>query len=218
MCDISGSWRNADLVALDLEGTGPQDPEGEAILEIALVPMVLGHPDADAAFSTLLNPGRRIQYRPWISPGITNEQLGKAPSVEQVGPELITRLKGKTIVGHNVGVDWRLLHHHIPETVPAGLIDTLRLARYLNPDRKKGHSLTAWVERLGLTEAVTQAATGSRPHRALWDTIAAALLLNALMEHAGHHLHDLTTLLAIAGLPLHTQPPETPPTEQPSLW
>lgn len=218
MRDISGSWRSADLVALDLEGTGPQDPGGEAILEIALVPMTQGHPDADAAFTTLLNPGRHIQRRPWISPGITNEQLGKAPSAEQARPEIVARLNGKIIVGHNIGVDWRLLHHHIPETVPVGLIDTLRLARHLNPDRKKGHSLTAWVARLGLTETVTQTATGSQPHRALWDTIAAALLLNAFMERAGDHLHNLTTLLAVAGLPLHTQPPETPPTEQPSLW
>ncbi len=218
MRDTSGSWRNADLVALDLEGTGPQDPEGEAILELALVPLVLGHPDTDAAFTTLLNPRRRIQHRPWISPGITNDQLRKAPSAEQVGPELLARLNGKTIVGHNVGVDWRLLHHHFPDTAPAGLVDTLRLARHLNPDRKKGHSLTAWVERLGLTKAVTQAAAGSRPHRALWDTIAAALLLNTLMEHAGDHLPDLTTLLAVAGLPLHTHSAQTSPTEQPNLW
>jgi DNA polymerase III epsilon subunit-like protein len=218
MPDNSGSWRSAELVALDLEGTGPQDPDGEAILEIALVSLAFGQPDVGTAFSTLLNPGRRIQRRPWISPGIADDLLGRAPSAEQIASTIAGRLKGKLMVGHNIRVDWRLLHKHFPDAAPAGLIDTLRLARFLNPKQKSGHSLTAWIERLDLTDAVNQAADGSRPHRALWDTIAAALLLEALATELGPDKQDLVTLKNVAGVPMASENTEAPVGEQPTLW
>ncbi|KIH99553.1 hypothetical protein LP52_06630 [Streptomonospora alba] len=46
-------WTQAPLVALDLEGTGAQDRENEAILEIAAVPLAWSrkatpHTSADA--------------------------------------------------------------------------------------------------------------------------------------------------------------------------
>lgn len=51
-------------MALDLEGTGPQDGEDEAILEIAVVPLTGGQPDAAAAYSTLINPRRSSHAGP----------------------------------------------------------------------------------------------------------------------------------------------------------
>jgi hypothetical protein len=35
-------WNDAPLVALDLEGSGAQDHDDEAILEIAVVPIISG--------------------------------------------------------------------------------------------------------------------------------------------------------------------------------
>jgi DNA polymerase-3 subunit epsilon/exodeoxyribonuclease X len=80
------------------------------------------------------------------------------------------------IVGHNVGVDWHLLHRRCPSIRPAGLIDTLRLAR---PD-EKGNNLARLLDCHQLTPKVTELARDSQPHRALWDTTGAALLLQAL--------------------------------------
>src|SRR5712692_1378687 len=102
-------WTGASLVALDLEGSGAQDHEDEAILEIAVVPLAAGQPDTAAAYTTLINPGRRIPRRPWISPGLTNTALAAAPTPAEVEPELAHRINGHILVGHNVGVDWRLL-------------------------------------------------------------------------------------------------------------
>jgi DNA polymerase-3 subunit epsilon len=48
-----------------------EEEQEEAILEIAVVPLVAGHLDTAAAYSTLINPGRHIPRRPWISPGLT---------------------------------------------------------------------------------------------------------------------------------------------------
>lgn len=72
------------------------------------------------------------------------------------------------IVGHNITVDWRLLHRKCPSVQPAGLLDTLRLAR-LAPPGAKGDRLTALLDRRQLTAHVAQIARGSHAHRALWD-------------------------------------------------
>jgi DNA polymerase-3 subunit epsilon/exodeoxyribonuclease X len=39
---LDAPWHEADLVAFDLEGSGAQDRDNEAILEIALVPLRAG--------------------------------------------------------------------------------------------------------------------------------------------------------------------------------
>lgn len=180
-----------ELVAIDLEGSGAQDRDHEAILEIALVPIVDWQPEIDDAYCALINPGRSIPQRPWISPGLTDGVLRDAPTLAEVEPELARRINGKYLVGHNVGVDWRLLHRRCPHITPAGLIDTLRLARQLN--RRVKRSLTSVVDHFALGKDVDQLASGSTPHRALWDTVAVALLLPVLSRaiygaevHVGH--------------------------------
>lgn len=210
-------WGSANLVAVDLEGSGPQDPHGESILEIALVPIRAGTPDLDRAYTTLINPERRIRRGPWISPGLTNNALAVAPTLPTVIPKITEMVTGAVLVGHNVTVDWRLIHAHVPAAQPAALLDTLRLAKARRPDLKKGHSLGAWIERLDLADTITAAAPDSQPHRALWDTIAAAELLRTLMRDTPPHQHSLTALLAIAGQPL-TGKPEPTPNHQPTLW
>lgn len=167
-----------ELVALDLEGSGAQDRDQEAILEIALVPLNGWQPDLTAAYHSLINPGRPIPRRPWLSPGLTTDVLSQAPSLAAVEPEIAHRINGKYLVGHNIWVDWRLLHRRCPSISPAGVIDTLRLARRVRPG--VSNSLGALVKAYDLTSTVDQLAPGSVPHRALWDTIAAALLLPIL--------------------------------------
>jgi DNA polymerase III subunit epsilon len=174
-----GDWTTAPLVALDLEGSGAQDHDSEAILEIAVVPITAGQPNISAGYSTLINPGRRIPHRHWVSPGLTTVVLAAAPGSAEVEPELARRVNEHVVVGHNVSVDWRLLHRRCPGIAPAALIDTLRLARRLNLDSK--NSLSALTAHLGLTAQVEGLAAGSQPHRALWDTVATALLLPALI-------------------------------------
>lgn len=177
---------------------GAQDRDEEAILEIALVPLAAGQPDTSAAYSTLVNPGRRILRRPWISPGLTNAALAAAPPPVDVEPELARRINGRTLVGHNIGVDWRLLHRRHPAITPTALIDTLRLARHLKPRGR--NSLSALTAHFGLTSQIKRLADGSQPHRALWDSIAAALLLPALIARAWPDGATLTDLLATAGI------------------
>jgi DNA polymerase III epsilon subunit-like protein len=198
MTSGTGDWTTAPLAALDLEGSGAQDHDNEAILEIAVVPLAAGQPDTAAAYTTLINPGRPIPRRPWISPGLTTAVLAAAPGPAAVEPELARRISGHIIVGHNISVDWRLLHRRYPEITPAALIDTLRLARHLKLGTK--NSLSALTAQLYLTPEIERLAPGSQPHRALWDTIAAALLLPALIARAWPHGTTLADLLDIAAI------------------
>lgn len=211
-------WKDAPLVALDLEGTGAQDRDDEAILEIAVVPFTDGHPSLANAYSTLVNPERPVPRKPWISPGLTDEALKDAAGLDKVEPELATRLNGQIIIGHNIGTDWRLLHRRCPDIQPADMIDTLRLARYLHPGQKR-NALTALLDRYHLTGQVSALAPGSQPHRALWDTAGAAVLLTTL-------INDLPTastltyseLRHIAGLPLTPSGPIRASHSRPRCW
>lgn len=201
-------WATASLVALDLEGSGAQDRDDEAILEIAVVPFTNGQPDPAAAYSTLVNPGRKVPQRPWISPGLTNDALAGAPGPGDVEPELARRVNGQIVIGHNVGVDWRLLHRRHPAITPTALIDTLRLARHLKLGAK--NSLSALTTQLELTTQVERLADGSQPHRALWDAVATALLFQALITRGWSGGVTLGAFLDIAGIDLATSRPAEP--------
>ena len=189
------SWRQAShLVAVDLEGSGAQDRDAEAILEVAAIRLIDGLPELRTAFSTLLNPQRRIRPAPWISPHLTDQALALAPTLEQVTPSLIDRLDGAVLVGHNVTVDWRLLHRRIPQLRVAGLIDTVKLARKVLGRGEAG--LTALLDRLQVTDRVNAAVPAGRPHRALWDAAGAAVLLDELVRRHWRHELTLAALLA----------------------
>lgn len=202
-------WHTANLVALDLEGSGAQERDDEQVLEIAAIRLVNGRPDMATAYTTCLDPGRPIPARPWISPGLAGLALRGQPPFAEIRDTLLARLQSTYLVGHNVSVDWRLLHRHLPELTLAGLIDTYRLAKAADLGGKL--SLTDLLARLRLTAAVTTAAPASRPHRALWDTTGAALLLPALIRQHFASEPTLQQLLDVAGIPTTPASPATPP-------
>ncbi|GAB3693649.1 3'-5' exonuclease [Nocardiopsis oceani] len=202
-------WTEAPLCALDLEGTGAQDRESEAILEVAVVAIVDGSPDlssASSAYESLVNPGRPVPRRRWISPGLTDDVLSQAPSPAQVGHDLAERVSDRYLVGHNIGVDWRLLHRHYPDIRPLGLVDTLRLARHAGIPAPRG--LGALLDRFELREQVDKSVPTGRPHRALWDTVAAALLLNRLVNESAdvRTVAELLSAASVQGVPAPEDP------------
>lgn len=194
-------WTTAPLVAFDLEGTGGQDREHEAILEVGVVPLVDGSPDMRGAYDSMVNPERRIERHTWSSPGLTNDVLALAPPLSAVEPELTGHLDGATLIGHNVNVDWRLLSLRCPGVRPASLIDTLKLARLVHGNTQR-RSLAALLAHYELDDEVTKL-TGGQPHRALWDAVGAGLLLGMLIRELPHG--DTLTVAGlhnVAGVPL----------------
>ena len=213
----SEPWHTANLVALDLEGSGAQERDQEQILEIAAVRLLHGNPDMATAYTTGIDPGRTIPARPWISPGLAGTALHGQPTLDDIRAALLARLNGAWLVGHNIGVDWRLLHRHLSDLAIAGLIDTMRLAKAAAIPGKLG--LTDLLTHLQLSAAVTAAAPGSRPHRALWDTTGAALLLPALIRRHFPTHPTLQQLIAVAGIPTTTAGPAAAAADlQPTLF
>ncbi|WP_412743775.1 3'-5' exonuclease [Krasilnikovia sp. MM14-A1004] len=203
-------------MALDLEGSGAQERDDEQILEIAAIRLIDGRPDLPTAYTTCIDPGRTIPAKPWISPGLAGRALRGQPSFDDIRGDLTARLDGVWLVGHNIGVDWRLLHRHLPNLTITGLIDTHRLAKAAAVAGRLG--LSDLLTHLNLTGEVAAAAPGSRPHRALWDTTAAALLLGALIRRLFTSEPTLQQLLDVAGNPIEKTAARaattTPPAQQ----
>jgi DNA polymerase-3 subunit epsilon len=212
----SKPWTTAPLVAIDLEGTGAQDRVDEAILEIAAIRLLDGVPDTDTAYTTLVNPGRYVPPRPWISPGLAGDALASAPELAAVEPHLAARLNGHILIGHNVGVDWRLLRRHCSAITPAALLDTHKLARTLNVPGPRG--LANLLDEMHLIEAVNAAAPGSQPHRALWDTAGTALLLGALIHRGWPSTPTLATVINACGHPIEDANPTVSTSDDATLF
>lgn len=93
----------------------------------------------------------------------------------------------------------------LPDAVPCAR----RFTKGIHPGHKR-NSLSALLARHSLDDRATELAPGSQPHRALWDTAGAALLLAALIESApGGLTITLDQLHRFAGIPLGDDPAET---------
>ena len=197
-------WRHAaTLVAVGLEGSGPQDGDAEVIVEVAAVRLADGIPWMSTSFSTLIDPQRRIRRGPWTTAGVTDQALAIAPSLGHVTPSLMRLLADTILVGHNIGADRRLLHRHLPTLHVDGFIDTLVLARWRLGPTDAG--LPATLETFGLTGRVNAAAPAGQPHRALWEAVGAAVLLEELVRRLWQREPSLAELLT-AGVPADPLP------------
>lgn len=167
---------------VDLETTG-LDPAEDRIVEVAVVTT-----DAAGAaveeWRSLVQPGR--DPGPTEVHGLTAAALADAPRYDEVATELARRLRGTTVVAHNLAFDAAFLAAEQarrgpgggtgPWEAPAPGLCTLELARRVLPG-PDGYSLAACCE-----------ATGVRlddAHTALGDARATAGLLAALLDRLG---------------------------------
>lgn len=91
-------------VYLDTETTGLNPERGDTMVEIGIVD------DAgDVLISTLVNPGKTISPEASRVNGITDDMVINAPSRDEVMPQVIDAVKGKTVVIYNAGFDTRFL-------------------------------------------------------------------------------------------------------------
>ncbi|MFE9425249.1 exonuclease domain-containing protein [Kitasatospora sp. NPDC006697] len=201
-----GTWPRVFVV--DVEGNGGQPPE---LVEVAAIPVVNGRPVPSSARSTLLRPPTPITPFATRVHHITNQAVATAPTWEQVGAQVHADLEGAWIAAHNAHVDYGVLLRHMPDWRPAGVLDTLRLARRTYPEAG-GYSLDALIK---LTSIDLASVVGQR-HRAAFDAHATALLLLDLAEH-----YDTWDALIAAAVPpgMPGAPlPAAPDSEEPGLW
>jgi exodeoxyribonuclease X len=193
------------LLVVDVEGNGTNPPD---LVEVAALPVRDGQPDTSTAGAWLIKPPRPVTPFAARVHGLTNQVLDGEPSWEEIKDEVHTCLGTAWIAAHNAHVDYRVLSTHLPQWQPAGVIDTLRLAKATHPSLPK-YSLDALIE--NVAPDLSQAPASGR-HRATFDAYATAQLLISMADHYASW-DQLVAAAVPPGLP-GTPEPETEPT----LW
>lgn len=175
-------------IAVDLETTG-LDAKRDKIIEIGAVKVVDGQICAD--FSTLVNPGRKLDEFICRLTGINDEKLSAAPYIGEVIEDAVLFCGDLPILGHHVIFDYSFLKR---AAVNHGLvfekkgIDTLTLCRKFMPEDEKKNLLSA---------AAFYGIVPEASHRALADARTAHFLYQAMKK-----MHFESSREAFIGKPL----------------
>ncbi|WP_406425582.1 3'-5' exonuclease (plasmid) [Streptomyces sp. NBC_00873] len=196
------SWPT--LLVVDVEGNGTNPPD---LVEVAALPVRAGQPDTSTASAWLIKPPRPVTPFAARVHGLTNQVLDGKPDWEEIAGEVHACLGTAWIAAHNAHVDYRVLSAHLPQWKPAGVLDTLRLAKATYPGLPK-YSLDALIEHV---QPDLRAAPAQR-HRATFDAYATAQLLIAMAAH-----YDTWDQLVAAAVPPGL-PGAPEPEEEPTLW
>jgi DNA polymerase III epsilon subunit-like protein len=199
-----GTWPR--LLVVDVEGNGANPPD---LVEVAAIPIVDGRPVPESAKTTLVRPPQPITAFATGVHHLTNTDVAHAPTWTSIAPYVQADLDGAWIAAHNASVDYNVLRRHLPTWEPAGVIDTLRLARATHPTGTR-HGLDALLAHIG---ADTTSIPGRR-HRAGFDAHATALLL---LDLAAHH-PTWNALVAVAVPPGMPGSPTPRRNEEQTLW
>ncbi|WP_333769135.1 3'-5' exonuclease [Streptomyces sp. IBSBF 2435] len=206
-------------VVVDVEATGSSSRR-HRVIELAVVLL-----DRDLApegeFTTLLDPQGPVG--PTHIHGIEPGHIRGAPRFAGIAARLLTLLRGRVLVGHNVGCDRAFLaaeYARVGVRLPAvPEVCTMRMAADRRRDNPApyGLSLRACVQALGVT--------GWTPHTALGDARAAAALFSHFVAQSratagGAGVADAAglerRLLQAAGV--RWPEPPVPPTATTTLW
>ncbi|GAA5061193.1 3'-5' exonuclease [Streptomyces similanensis] len=196
------SW--PELLVVDVEGNGANPPD---LVEVAALPVRAGRPDTSTAGAWLTRPRHPVTPFAARVHGLTNAVLEGEPGWEEIAGQVRQLLGTSWICAHNAHVDHRVLSAHLPQWRPAGVLDTLRLARATYPGLPK-YSLDALIGHI----APDLSAAPAQRHRATFDAFATAQLLLAMASRYA----SWDQLVAAAVPPGLPGAPE--PEEDPTLW
>ncbi|MGN0168369.1 MAG: PolC-type DNA polymerase III [Acetatifactor sp.] len=159
-------------VSIDLETTG-LNPKTDKIIEIGAVKIIDGQ--SREAFSTFVNPGRKLEQRIVELTGIGDADLKEAPFIEEVLPGLLDFLENLPLLGHSVLFDYSFLKKAAVNqklSFDKQAIDTLKISRKYLAD----------LEHRSLDYLCEYYKIPHRAHRALEDARATDLLYRRLAE------------------------------------
>lgn len=204
MSDTEFAWPSEQIVIVDVEGNGHNPPD---LVELAIA--AFPATKDEAPISWLIKPPNRITWQAKNVHGIGNSDVENCPGWDEIKDEVEQELTGQWFVAHNASVDYSVVKRHLPDWVPAGIIDTLKLARHVYPNASS-HSLAALLTTTGLRDAVS-----GELHRAGEDARVTALLLTHLIEKS-----SAKSWIDICKIAQIQKPAEekAPPPEQGSLW
>lgn len=174
-------------VSIDLETTGLH-PKQDKIIEIGAVKVEKGV--ITQRFSSLVNPGRKLEGRIAELTGIGDEQLQDAPELDEIFPGLLDFLGQLPLLGHRVLFDYSFLKKAAVDrrlVFEKQAVDTLKIARKYLPH----------LERRNLDYLCEYYQIPHHAHRAMEDAQAASRLYERMVrefyqpEDAVFKLHPL---------------------------
>lgn len=159
-------------VCVDIETTG-LNPKRDRIIEIGAVKVVNGM--ETARFESFVNPGRKLEDRIVELTGICDENLQKAPYIDEILPDFLNFAENFVFLGHSVLFDFSFLKKAAVNqklTLARDGIDTLKIARKFLPD----------LESRSLKFLCGYYQIPHNAHRALEDAVATSRLYDRLCQ------------------------------------
>lgn len=171
------------ITVIDFETTGPVYHYPDEPWQIGLVQVVDGKLAPETLYDSLLKVGIRPANK--YVPGRYDElkeEVAKAPSLQELWPELQPRLH-KPLAAHSIGTEKKILAKYFPLFEPPLWIDTVKIARVAFPEWKR-HRLEVLIENLGLLPRLKELLPGRTFHDALFDAVASALFIEFMLQQA----------------------------------
>ena len=141
------------LIVLDTETTGIEPSEGHRIIEVGAV-QILDREITSTEFHEYVQPNKKVGESVNIH-GITDKFLINKPQFNQISDDLLSFIKGTTLIIHNAPFDLGFLNNElkiigIKETIEdiCTIIDTLELSKQQRPGTM--HNLDALCRRFGI--------------------------------------------------------------------
>ena len=141
------------LIVLDTETTGLDPKEGHRIIEVGAV-QIENREITNSEFHKYVQPNRTVGDSVKVH-GITDKFLINKPQFNQISDDLLSFIKGSTLIIHNAPFDLGFLNHElklngvkikVEDLCP--VIDTLELSKEQRPGTM--HNLDALCRRFGI--------------------------------------------------------------------
>ena len=190
----SPSWRDVELIVVDLETTG-LDAKTDEIVSFGAVPVIGGRLAAAGAVYGLVRPERALSRASIEIHGIRPQDLAGADAAPEALRPLADAIGNRQVVAHAAWVERSFLQgplRQLGRRPPRTLIDTGMLWRLLCIDR--GHPDPGFTQ-LGRL-AAELGLPAHRAHHALGDALTAAQVFLALATHL--EAFDRRTVRALA--------------------
>jgi len=191
--DEAAPLADLEYAVVDVETTGGSGAFGHRVTEVGVV-CLTGRGHFLGELRTLVNPHRPIPSAVRRLTRISQDMVDAAPDFADVAEALQAVLRGRVLVAHNAGFDWRFLHGEFAlcrRRLRAGArLCTVRMGRRLVPE-VRSRSLDSLTRYFGIPNEAR--------HRAWGDARATAALLVRLIDRAEARvaptLADLRVLL-----------------------
>lgn len=173
----------AVFAAIDFESAGVTKGDTDTPIQIGIAVMPGLDVTAINSFVSYLHTDRPVTWQASQVHGITTADLGGAPTLMSLWPEVKARLGGRWVVAHGAGTEKRFLRAY-PLHGFGPWVDTLLLARRFWPG-VRDYSLETLIAAGSLQTELDVACPGRQFHDALYDAVASLLVLRHIILHAG---------------------------------